>query len=40
MSRIGKKAIPIPPGVKVVVEAPNVKVSGPKGNLKIGRAHV
>jgi large subunit ribosomal protein L6 len=33
MSRIGKKAIPIPPGVKVVVEAPNVKVSGPKGNL-------
>jgi len=33
MSRIGKKAIPIPPGVKVVVEAPHVKVSGPKGNL-------
>jgi len=33
MSRIGKKAIPIPPGVKVVVEAPTVKVSGPKGNL-------
>ena len=33
MSRIGKKAIPIPPGVKVVVEAPKVKVSGPKGNL-------
>jgi len=33
MSRIGKKAIPIPPGVKVVIEAPHVKVSGPKGNL-------
>ena len=33
MSRIGKKAIPIPAGVKVVVEVPTVKVSGPKGNL-------
>ncbi len=33
MSRIGKKAIPIPSGVKVVVETHNVKVSGPKGNL-------
>ena len=33
MSRIGKKPIPIPQGVKVVVEAPVVRVSGPKGNL-------
>ena len=33
MSRIGKKAIPLPPGVKVVVEISQVKVSGPKGNL-------
>jgi large subunit ribosomal protein L6 len=33
MSRIGKKAIPIPSGVKVVVETHHVKVSGPKGNL-------
>jgi len=33
MSRIGKKAIPIPAGVKVIVELPQVKVSGPKGNL-------
>lgn len=33
MSRIGKKPIPVPPGVKVVVEAPVVKVTGPKGNL-------
>ena len=33
MSRIGKKPIPIPPGVKVVWEAPLVKVTGPKGNL-------
>jgi large subunit ribosomal protein L6 len=33
MSRIGKKVIPLPPGVKVIVEAQQVKVSGPKGNL-------
>ncbi len=33
MSRIGKKPIPVPQGVKVVVEAPVVRVSGPKGNL-------
>ena len=33
MSRIGKKVIPLPQGVKVVFEAPVVKVSGPKGNL-------
>lgn len=33
MSRIGKKVIPLPQGVKVAVETPVVKVSGPKGNL-------
>jgi len=33
MSRIGKKPIPIPAGVKVVWEAPLIKVTGPKGNL-------
>jgi large subunit ribosomal protein L6 len=33
MSRIGKKVIPLPQGVKVSVETPVVKVSGPKGNL-------
>ena len=33
MSRIGKKPIPLPQGVKVMLEAPVVKVSGPKGNL-------
>jgi large subunit ribosomal protein L6 len=33
MSRIGKKAIPLPQGVKVMVEGQTVKVSGPKGNL-------
>lgn len=33
MSRIGKKPIPIPKGVKVEIAGPSVKVSGPKGNL-------
>jgi large subunit ribosomal protein L6 len=33
MSRIGKKPIPVPPGVKVAVEAGAVNVEGPKGKL-------
>ncbi len=33
MSRIGKKPIPLSQGVKVVWDHPQVKVSGPKGNL-------
>ena len=33
MSRIGKMPIPLPKGVKVVLETPFLKVSGPKGNL-------
>ncbi|MDH4265513.1 MAG: 50S ribosomal protein L6 [Deltaproteobacteria bacterium] len=33
MSRIGKKPIPLPAGVKVELERPFIKVSGPKGNL-------
>jgi large subunit ribosomal protein L6 len=33
MSRIGKKVIPLPQGVKILIEAAVVKVSGPKGNL-------
>jgi large subunit ribosomal protein L6 len=33
MSRIGKKPIPLPQGVKVIWDSPQVKVSGPKGNL-------
>jgi large subunit ribosomal protein L6 len=33
MSRIGKKIIPLPQGVKIMIEAPVVKVSVPKGNL-------
>ena len=34
MSRIGKKAIPLPKGVTVTVEGNVVKVKGPKGELQ------
>ncbi len=33
MSRIGKKNVIIPPGVKITWESPYVKISGPKGSL-------
>jgi large subunit ribosomal protein L6 len=33
MSRIGKKPIPVPQGVKVAVEGSTVRVEGPKGKL-------
>jgi large subunit ribosomal protein L6 len=33
MSRIGKKPIPIPAGVKVQVAGPEVRAEGPKGRL-------
>jgi large subunit ribosomal protein L6 len=33
MSRIGKKPIPIPPGVKVQVDNGTVRAEGPKGKL-------
>jgi len=33
MSRIGKKPIPVPPGVKVAVKGDAVSVEGPKGAL-------
>lgn len=33
MSRIGKKPVPIPKGVKVELAGRLIKVSGPKGNL-------
>jgi len=35
MSRIGKKAVPVPAGVTVNVSGQNVSVKGPKGELKI-----
>jgi large subunit ribosomal protein L6 len=33
MSRIGKKPVPIPDGVQVVIEGSHVKVTGPRGEL-------
>lgn len=33
MSRIGKKPVPIPSGVKVNIAGASVKISGPKGEL-------
>jgi len=33
MSRIGKKPIPIPPGVTVTVDGSTVRVKGPRGEL-------
>ncbi len=35
MSRVGKKAVPIPSGVNVSVEGQTVKVKGPKGALQL-----
>ncbi|HEY7749824.1 MAG TPA: 50S ribosomal protein L6 [Aestuariivirgaceae bacterium] len=34
MSRIGKKAVPVPAGVTVEVSGQNLSVKGPKGELK------
>lgn len=35
MSRIGKKSLPIPPGVTVDLQPSEVKIKGPKGELKV-----
>ncbi len=35
MSRIGKKAVPVPAGVTVDVSGANVSVKGPKGELRM-----
>ena len=34
MSRVGKKPIELPKGVKVNISGSNVKITGPKGNLE------
>ena len=41
MSRIGKKLIPLPAGVKYTVEGNTVMVEGPKGKVSalIARGH-
>jgi large subunit ribosomal protein L6 len=33
MSRIGRKSIPVPAGVDIMIDGPTVKVKGPKGEL-------
>ncbi len=35
MSRIGKKAVPVPSGVQAAVEGQTVKIKGPKGALEL-----
>ena len=35
MSRIGKRAVPVPSGVTANVEGQTVKVKGPKGALQL-----
>lgn len=35
MSRIGRKPVPVPAGVKVAVNGQEVKVEGPKGKLEL-----
>ncbi len=35
MSRVGKKIIPIPQGVKVTIDSGRINVRGPKGELEI-----
>ncbi len=37
MSRIGKKPVIVPSGVKIELTGQTVKVSGPKGSLEIKR---
>jgi large subunit ribosomal protein L6 len=35
MSRIGKKAVPVPSGVQAAVEGQTIKIKGPKGALQV-----
>lgn len=35
MSRVGKKLIPVPSGVKIEIGSTNLKVQGPKGKLEV-----
>ena len=36
MSRIGKKPIPVPSGVKIAIAPEKIDVQGPKGKLTVG----
>ena len=40
MSRIGKKPISVPQGVKVALDGATVRAEGPKGKLSLGAAAV
>ena len=33
MSRVGRKSIPIPEGVKVIIQSDSIDFEGPKGKL-------
>ena len=35
MSRIGRKPIPLPSGVKIAMQGGNIDVQGPKGKLSL-----
>src|SRR5271155_5550427 len=35
MSRVGKKPIPVPSGVKIQISGEQLKVQGPKGTLEV-----
>jgi large subunit ribosomal protein L6 len=39
MSRIGRKPIPLPSGVKIVLESGKIDVQGPKGKLSVPLPH-
>ena len=39
MSRIGRKPIPVPAGVKIAVQAGKIDVQGPKGKLTFAIPH-
>jgi ribosomal protein L6P/L9E len=39
MSRIGRKPIPVPAGVKIALQASQVDVQGPKGKLTVPLPH-
>src|SRR6202051_612720 len=39
MSRIGRKPIPLPSGVKSALQSDRVEVQGPKGKLTVGVPH-
>ena len=39
MSRIGRKPIPLPSGVKIALQSDRIDVQGPKGKLTVPLPH-